>query len=299
MKGIFLVIAACALWAIDTLIRYPLLGYGISAERIVFSEHLILTLVFIPVMISSWRKIWNAKVAHIFYFALIGGLGSAVSTLCFTKAFTIINPSLVILLQKLQPIVAIVLARIILKEPIYKTFLFWALLCLIGGVLVSYQQLFPGMAQLDFSMSLLDKTYLYGYVLTLTAVIGWGSSTVFGKKLSLEGYQPKEIMAGRFSTGFLCLIPLFLSGAMNFDFSMAIWGQIAMMVALSGLLAMFLYYKGLSIIPARLCALTEMFFPFCAVAINWIFLNKSLDLIQIVGGALLLLGSTVIQAKRY
>ena len=136
MKGIVLVAAACLLWAIDTLIRYPLLGEGVTAERIVFSEHLFLLLIFIPVFIKRWDRFKKLELIDVFYFAMIGGLGSALGTIAFTKAFTLLNPTLVILLQKLQPVVAIVLARFILKEPIKKGFLLWAIICLIGGILI-------------------------------------------------------------------------------------------------------------------------------------------------------------------
>jgi drug/metabolite transporter (DMT)-like permease len=43
----------------------------------------------------------------------------------------------VILLQKFQPVVAILLAWLVLKEPIPKPFLFWGFVCLIGALLIS------------------------------------------------------------------------------------------------------------------------------------------------------------------
>ena len=46
-----------------------------------------------------------------------------------------------------------------------------------------------------------------------------------------------------------------------------------------------------------MATLAELFFPLCAVVINWLFLNTELDWVQIVGGVILVLGSTVIQLK--
>lgn len=299
MKGIFLIMGASLIWAVDTLIRYPLLRAGISAERIVFTEHLLLTMCFIPVLYKGREKIWQAKISEAFYFLIIGGLGSAIATLAFTKAFTFINPSLVILLQKLQPIVAITLAWVFLKEPIHKKFLWWAALCLVGGIMISHKDVFPGLSKMDFSYSFLNKKSLVGYGLTIVAIVGWGAATVFGKKLSLNGFKAKEIMGGRFFFGFLTLLPFVYYTEVVFDFVPETWGKIALMVVLSGLLGMYLYYRGLKLIPARLCALAEMFFPFCAVAVNWIFLDARLDPVQLGGGVLLLLGSTVIQLKHY
>lgn len=295
--GIFFIILACTTWAIDTLIRYPLLG-EVSALQIVSAEHLVLALVFAPYFFKSFSRIWKAQIGHVFSFVVIGALGSALGTLAFTAAFSKINPSLVILLQKLQPLIAVGLARVVLKEPLQKKFLLWASLCLVGGVLISYQDIFPGLMQLDFSSSLNDNA-MWGYLLTMIAVVSWGASTVFGKKLENEGYSELDIMGGRFWIGALVLAPILISQGQSLPTDIDVWPKILALVGISGLLGMWLYYRGLKKLPARLCALAEMFFPFCAVAVNWFFLGKTLDITQLVGGGLLLFGSTVIQLKRY
>lgn len=299
MKGILFILLACLLWAIDTLIRYPLLGRGISAERIVFTEHLILTILFFPVIFKKIKLFWQARVAHVFYFLIIGGLGSAIGTLAFTRAFSVINPSLVILLQKFQPLIAITLAHFFLSEKITGGFFKWAIVCLVGGVLISYEDIHSGLQGLNFGANLFEQKFLLGYGLTFIAVFSWGSSTVFGKKLSLSGFDEKEIMAGRFTMGLLCLIPILLTGEIQFDTSAEIWWKLFLMVFLSGILGMFFYYRGLKLVSARVCALAEMFFPFCAVMVNWIFLSQTISPQQMLGGLLLLIGSTVIQLRHY
>jgi drug/metabolite transporter (DMT)-like permease len=62
---------------------------------------------------------------------------------------------------------------------------------------------------------------------------------------------------------------------------------------------MWLYYQGLKKISAKSTAIAEMFFPFFAVIVNWIFLEKQLTEIQLIGGGILILGSLVIQLKKY
>lgn len=299
MKGITFIILACLMWALDTLIRYPLLFSGKSAELIVFGEHLLLCLVFSPIIFKSAKKFWNAKVSHMAYFFVIGGLGSAIGTLTFTKAFSIINPSLVILLQKLQPVIAIALSYVVLKERMKPAFFAWAILALIGGVMISYQDLAPAFklilsGKVDFS----SKAFT-GYGLTMIAVISWGAATVFGKLLGKQGYDEKEIMSGRFVMGLLCLLPFLLSFNISINFEPVFWGKIVILAGMSGALGMYFYYRGLKLIPAHLCTLTEMFFPFLAVIVNWIFLGKDLSMLQISGAALLLMSSTVIQLRHY
>lgn len=297
--GIGFIFIASLLWAVDTLIRYPLIFGGLSATKLVFSEHLILTLGFLPVI---WRMAHSLKVISkrdLIHFGIIGGLGSALATLAFTKAFSLLNPSLVILLQKFQPLIAILLAYKVLKEPLKKEFIGWALLCLLGGILISYSDIVRGLYVLSKGEDLLKGSALLGYALTFTAVFGWGASTVFGKELVNKGFKETEVMAGRFLAGFLFLLPALAGEDAPLIKQGAIWAKILMMVMLSGFLGMGAYYLGLKRIPARLAALAEMFFPFCAIGVNWIFLDAKLTFLQILGGFLLLAGSTVLQLKRY
>lgn len=300
MLGIVFVILAGVLWAIDTLIRYPLLFSGVSAEKIVFVEQLFLSVIFIPLLLKDAKKIGTLKLSTIFYFIIIGVFGSAIGTLTFTKAFMLINPSLVILLQKLQPVVAISLAHFFLGEKIKREFLFWAAIALFGGLLISSADIMPGLMKLDFSIALLSKTAIWGYTLTLVAVVSWGASTVFGKKLSAQGFDEIQIMGGRFVLGlvFMTFYLIYRFGDIALDWNMTTYGKLALMVLLSGLAGMYFYYKGLKLLTARTCALAEMFFPFSAVVINWVFLGAKLMPVQIVGAGLLVLSSVMIQLKK-
>lgn len=227
--------------------------------------------------------------------------GQAIGGLAFTKAFMLINPSLVILLQKLQPIVAISLAGVLLGEKIKKEFILWASIALIGGFLISSVDILPGLSNLDFTMGLLTKNAIWGYTLALIAVGCWAASTVFGKKLSLQGFDEIQIMGGRFIFGlvFMTFYLYYRFGALTLDWSAATYGKLLVMVLLSGLTGMYFYYKGLKLISARACAIAELFFPFSAVVINWVFLGVKLMPVQIVGAVLLIISSAVIQLKKY
>lgn len=302
MIGFFLIVCACALWALDTLIRYPLIQGGVDALAIVFYEHLALSLIFGVIYFKSIPKVWNARISHLTYFFIVGGIGSALATYAFTRAFIYLNPSLVILLQKFQPVVAIFLARVVLKEQIKSTFLFWAFICLIGAALISYDDFvhistIMNSSKLSFSQS----GSLQGYILVAFSIFGWGAATVFGKKLSSLGYPNEQIMAGRYIMGLCCLIPLVMVNPSSgvFSHGVDVYGKVSLMLLVSGLLAMYLYYRGLRKISARASSLGEMFFPFMAVIVNWLFLGTTLNSLQIVGGAILLGASVVIQLKKY
>ncbi len=302
MLGVFFIVLAGILWAIDTLIRYPLLFNGTPAHSIVLFEHIYLTIIFLPLLIIGPFKLQKNQVKsiHLFYFFVIGVCGSAIGTLTFTEAFMLINPSIVILLQKLQPIIAISLAYFVLKENVQKSFLLWAFVALFGGLLISYPDIGPGLSKLQWTSDLINSKSLLGYGLTMIAVVSWGASTVFGKKLSLDGFSEIQIMGGRFLFGFvfMAIYVLSIKGTLHPAWEMKNYQLVLLMVFLSGLLGMYFYYLGLKKISARGAALAEMFFPMSAVVINWIFLNATLKPIQIIGGVILLGASIAIQKKR-
>ncbi|MBT7767262.1 MAG: DMT family transporter, partial [Bdellovibrionales bacterium] len=190
MIGVLFIILASTLWAIDTLIRYPLLAEGVNALTVVIFEHALLSIAFLPILFpikkGGRKTIIRGGKSDLFNFIMVGGVGSALATFAFTKAFSLINPSVVILLQKMQPLVTISLAYLLLKERIGREFIFWALVCLVGGVMISYQDIIGGVEQLG-SGSLLAGRGPMGILFTMLAVIGWGSATVFGKKLANNG----------------------------------------------------------------------------------------------------------------
>lgn len=300
MSGILFICTACLVWAFDTLIRYPLLGKGHSAVQIIFFEHLFLCLLFIPSISRLIKKLIKSEKDILFSYFVIGGIGSALSTLAFTKAFTLLNPSLVILLQKLQPVVAITLSGLFLKEKIDSKFIFWSSVCIIGGLGVSYQQIFGGLGVEKIADLFNSNAPYSGLILSLFAVFGWGSATVFGKYLQSKNFKTNEIMSGRFLFGLLTACNfLFFPEKIFYQLNNLFVRDIIILVLLSGLIGMFFYYRGLKRIPAKVATLAELFFPLCAVIVNWLFLNNTLDLIQIISAVVLVFGSTIIQMKRY
>ncbi len=300
MAGTFLVILACLFWGMDTLIRYPLVERGIHPITIVFYEHIILVSIFSLGAIGAIKRIGELKIADVFSFLIVGALGSAVATVAFTEAFQFLNPSLVILLQKFQPVVAILLSALILREEIQKPFIFWALFCLVGGLLISSPDIvrFYDLLKSDLGTVTSDNA-VKGYGLVGISILGWGASTVFGKRLTMVGFDTKSIMAGRFLCGLLALLPF-----VKWNQSLILpegedYLRILIMVLISGAIAMWFYYQGLKRLSAKTTAIAEMFFPFFAVMVNWFFLGKQLTDLQLLGGVILIFGSLVIQLKKF
>lgn len=297
MAGTFFIMIACFTWALDTLIRYPLLGAGYSTLQIVLIEHLTLVL-FVSPMLWRARHVYRQMSMNSFLcLFFIGGVGSAVGTLAFTEAFQYLNPTVVILLQKLQPVIAILLAYWFLKERIEGQFLRWAVVILSGSFVMMWPDLRTlGEAQWHYSNDSLSIFKGYGY--TLIAVFAWGAATVCGKYLSHQNISANAIMSGRFVAGLLVLLPLALAQTSSLTVMKSVdLSLVVVMALLSGFIGMWFYYQGLKTVPAQLATLAELSFPVFAAAINWYFLDLDLTFYQIIGGFLLIFGNIGLRFK--
>ncbi|HCI76774.1 MULTISPECIES: DMT family transporter [Psychrobacter] len=298
MAGTFFIMIACFTWALDTLIRYPLLGAGYSTLQIVLIEHVTLVL-FVSPMLWRYRHVYrHMSISGFSSLFFIGGIGSAMGTLAFTEAFCYLNPTIVILLQKLQPIVAILLAYWLLKEHIEGRFLQWAAVILLGSFVMMWPDLHAlGNAQWHYSSDTISLFKGYGY--TLIAVIAWGAATVCGKYLSHQNIPANAIMSGRFFAALLVLLPMALTQSNELSVMTSVdLSLIVVMALLSGFIGMWFYYQGLKTIPAQLATLAELSFPVFAAVINWVFLDMGLTGYQIIGGMMLILGNIGLRMKK-
>jgi len=138
--GPWLVVTAALLWAVDAPFR-KFLTQDLSSTTIVFMEHIVIAVLVVITLFASfkeWKRLsgkdWLAVV-----FISLGG--SALATIFFTQSFHYVNPSVAILLQKIQPFVAILLASAVLKESTTPRFWLWAVVGMFGAYLISFPEL--------------------------------------------------------------------------------------------------------------------------------------------------------------
>lgn len=283
--GPWLIALASFLWAIDAPFRKFLTG-DLSSTTIVFMEHVLIALVVLVWLWPHLKEIkklnWRGLLALIF--VSLGG--SALATIFFTQSFHYLNPSVAILLQKVQPLIAILLAVVFLKEKLSKQFWLWAAIALVGAYVVT----FPDLSVSGFS---LDGGSL-GVLLALAAAFFWGGSTVMGRYL-LQDLSFKATTALRFLSAliFLFIIQLYY-GRLN-EITLASgkdWLFVFIIAILAGLTSLFIYYRGLKFTTASVATIAELTFPMAAVVINWIFLDATLTWVQLLGSAVLLFAMT-------
>ena len=283
--GPWLVTMAAMLWAVDAPFR-KFLTQDLPSSTIVLMEHILivgLVLLFLGKYLKEFKQLQTKEwLAAVF----IGLGGSALATIFFTQSFHYLNPTVAILLQKLQPLIAIGLAAWILDERPTKNFWLWGIVAIFGAYLVT----FPGLKPTGLT---LDANVL-GVVLALAAAFFWGGSTVFGR-LVLAKVSFQAMTALRFISAlvFLVLINLY-EGSLNqvATASGKDWLFVGIIAILAGFVSLMIYYMGLKSTKASIATLCELAFPVAAVVVNWIFLDASLTAMQIVGTGILLFGIT-------
>jgi drug/metabolite transporter (DMT)-like permease len=283
--GAYLVFFAAMLWATDAPFRIHL-TQALSSNFIVLGEHTVDMLFALPLLIWGFSEIRKLDWKEWGAVLLIGVGGSALAGVAFTEAFHYVNPSVAILLQKVQPLIAITLAAALLKEKLTPRFWLWALIALFGAYLVSFPSLIPQ----SYAGEIWNPNTV-GVLLSLAAALLWGASTVFGKYvLNKRSFQVMTSL--RFAVGFLFLLALnwytgsFPAPGVLTDTDILFIFIIAMV---SGVVSLFIYYRGLSFTKASIATLAELGYPMAAVFINWVFIpGSALAPMQLLGTAALL-----------
>ncbi len=281
----FFVIIAASLWAVDGIVLRPLL-YSLPVPLVVFVESSIVAILLTPFFINKFSSLKNLERNDWIAFIGVALLGGAVGTMAITKALfyvNFVNLSVVILLQKLQPVFAISLATIFLKEKLPKEFLFWAGLAIVGAYFMTF-----GLSAPNISTG--DKTTIAA-LFSLLAAFSFSSSTVLSK-LALRNVDYEMGTYLRFLFSALIMFIIAFATGDAFRLAEITTKQIIIFLIIAfttGGAAIFLYYYGLKKISASVASICELAFPLTAVVLEYFVHGKILSPVQWIGAAVLLI----------
>jgi drug/metabolite transporter (DMT)-like permease len=286
VPGVVLVAVAAAMWGTDPIIRKTMSG-STTATTIVFGEHVILVLCTLPFLLPALRAVFRAGWRYVGAAVVIGAGASAVATILFTDALIghsdFITP---VVVQKVQPLVAIAAAAALLGERPRSGFWWFFLPALAGFWLVNQPHPFEPSAQ--GAVVIAEAT---------AAAILWALGTVLGRYMSRE-LEFQHILSLRFFFGLVaCAIALPIMGAPAY--SNGHDSVLILYLALvTGLAALTLYYYGLQRTPAVLSSLAELTYPAVAVIAGIYAYDQHLVWTQWLGIALILGSVTLLPVRR-
>ncbi|MGH8959642.1 MAG: DMT family transporter [Jatrophihabitantaceae bacterium] len=281
----WIVAVSAALWGLDALLRKPL-ATNLQPATIVLWEHVIVVAVVAAWIPGAVRAYLRCPPTHQVAIALIGIGASAVATALFTEAFEIsarsgdfVTP---LVLQKLQPLFAVALAVLVLRERLRPRFACYALPALAGVWLLSFAN------PLEVRIAVVKVA-----LLALGAAALWGAGTVLGRMVSTS-VTPLELTVLRHVWG----LPAAFVVAEQTDSALTPgWHNmfaIVLLALIPGLAALSLYYYGLRATPASRATFAELAFPATAAFIGVAFLGSHLRTSQWLGMAIVVASVTAL-----
>lgn len=271
------------LWGLDGVVLTPRL-YNLPPPFVVFILHAIPFIVMNLFFYGYYNLLQPLSPKIKLFLFLTSMLGGALGTLAIVKALFLVNfqsLSVVVLLQKLQPVFAISLAAIILKEKIQKGFVAWAFIAIAAGYFLTF-----GFSRPNFDTG--SNTGLAA-VFSLLAAISFGASIVFSR--SVAQHLPFQA-ATFFRYGITTFIMLMITAATGTLFSFESitatnWVVIAIIIFTTGSGAIFLYYYGLKRVPATIASIVELLYPLSAIIFDYVFNEKALSALQWISAAVM------------
>ncbi|WP_028926548.1 DMT family transporter [Pseudonocardia acaciae] len=266
----WLVASAAALWGTDGLLRKPLSGQLPSAT-VVFWEHLITVLVLLPWLPAAVRAFRGATGRQRWALVGIGAGASAVATALFTQALRLGDPVTPLVLQKLQPVIALVAAAALLGERLRAGYWLFALPALGGAWLMTFPDPFDVRAHA-----------VTAALLALGAAVIWAIGTALGRLVSID-MSGRDVTVLRFAIGLpAAAIVMTVQGA-PVAVTPAQIGPLVALALVPGLLGLGLYYLGLRTTAASRATLAELAFPATAALIGVGVLGATLSATQWLG----------------
>ena len=309
--GALAIMLAAFLWALDGVFFTPkILDLGLyDVPTIVFLLHLVGSFFLLSFLFQKKGELKNLQKSDWGSFWLVAIFGGAVGTMAIVAAILKVhsahlNISVVLLLQKLQPLFAILLAFLILKERPVKKFYSWAVLALIGSYFLTF-----GWAKPDISA----QGMLVPALLALLAAFSFAASTVFSKKaITKISFQLGTALRFMLTTVVMIVIILAImclnsagvntsyAGLDGFKMINSKLIFLFIIIALTtGATAIFIYYWGLKRVTASRATIYELFFPISAILLEYLIHDKMLTVGQWVGAGIMFIAIfSIVNLKR-
>ena len=295
--GPWLVGLGAALWGTESAWRIPLNDL-FDADVIVFWEHVLILIMFLPILFSQLGEIRKIDKRSWAYLVLSGFAGSAVGTIFFTLALKNGNPTVVNVILNIQPVISTVGAFFLFGDRLTPRFFLFAGIAIMAGIFLSVEH--PALIGVSFAQAGLNLGTAYALVCALF----WGLSTVAGRGVMI-GIPLRLAASLRIVVGLICMTCILLAfGKLR---SASLWPPTAqahpgtaivallLLASISGAIPLLIYFEGLRLTRASTAGYFEMMQTLAAVCITWGFFHAALRPHQIVAAIILIAAVAMVQ----
>src|SRR5438094_3524217 len=152
--GPWLVGLGAALWGTESAWRIPL-NELFDAKVIVFWEHVLILLMFLPVLLPRLGELRRIDIRTWGFLVFSGFAGSAVGTIFFTLALKYANPTVVNVILNIQPVISTMAAFLIFGDRLATRFFLYASIAILAGIFVSVA--YPALIGVSFERAGLSQ----------------------------------------------------------------------------------------------------------------------------------------------
>ncbi len=202
---------------------------------------------------------------------MIGAGASALATVLFTQAFMNGGPVTPVVLQKLQPLIAVLVAWLLLRERVTARYPLFLVPALAGAWLLAFPD--PTAVSIEGAIAAL---------LAVGAAALWATGTVLGRLAGVE-IGLRDLTVLRFAIGLPASLVLALLLGAPLTVPLRDLPAVGALALIPGLLAIGLYYRGLRTTPASRATLAELAFPLTAALVGVLVLGTVLSTTQWIG----------------
>jgi drug/metabolite transporter (DMT)-like permease len=295
--GPWLVGVGAALWGTESAWRIPLNDL-FDAEVIVFWEHVLILIMFLPILIPQLGELPKIDKRSWGYLIFSAFAGSAVGTIFFTLALKNGNPTVVNVILNIQPVISTVGAFLLFGDRLTPRFFLYAGIAIVAGIFLSVEH--PTLIGVSFAQAGLNLGTGYALICALF----WGLSTVAGRGVMVG--MPLRLAASlRIVFGLICMTCILLAfGKLR---GASLWPAAAqahpgtaivallLLASISGAVPLLIYFEGLRLTRASTAGYFEMMQTLAAVCITWGFFHAALRPHQIVAAIILIAAVALVQ----
>jgi len=239
-----------------------------------------------------WFMIRNPsllKIARrdIWYFALLGSVGMGICQFTYLFAISKINVAAAILLQYLAPIFIAVHAVVFARDRLNPS----TLLALLGAFFGCY--LVVG----AYNLQILSLNWA-GIVSGILAAITFAWYSIHGE-YGMRRYNPWTVLfyAMFFATLLWNILHPPLEAFFH-NYELNEWGWILYIGVMGTLVPFGLYFHGVNLIRSTRASITATLEPITAGVVAYIFLDETMEPLQIIGGMLVIAAIVLLQLKQ-
>jgi len=295
--GPWLVGLGAALWGTESAWRIPLNNL-FDADVIVFWEHVLILLLFLPFLLPRLREIRKIDARSWGYLIFSGFAGSAVGTIFFTLALKYGNPTVVNVILNIQPVISTMGAFLLFGDCLRPRFFLYAGIAIVAGIFVSVAH--PMLIGVSFERAGLNRGTGYALVCALF----WGLSTVAGRGVMI-GMPLRLASSLRIVVGLTCMTLILLTygklhgaalwpvAAQAHAIKAIVW--LVLLASISGGIPLLIYFEGLRLTRASTAGYFEMMQTLAAVCITWGVFHATLQLHQVFSGLVLVAAVAMVQ----